>query len=251
MPKNPAPDSSAPQTAMPSGAGGSADPTAAEPAAAEPAAAGASCVRDPSLAVEFQLLGSAPFVIGMDEVGRGAIAGPVAVGVHAFSLASGEMPEGLRDSKLLTEKRREALFPLVCEWGAGAVGYGSPEAIDEFGISAMLGAAGREALLQLHRDGIPVADSVILLDGKHDWLSPALKRPLRVVTRVGADRACGSVAAASVRAKVLRDRLMATAATREPHYGWESNKGYGSKAHYAGIAEHGVSSLHRKTWIKK
>ena len=207
--------------------------------------------KDPSL--EFELaafVGGARLVVGVDEVGRGAIAGPVAVGVHAVLAGTSGFPEGLRDSKLLSEKKREALAPLVALWGAGAVGYASADEIDERGISWALGEAGRRALLELHEAGVPVRQALILVDGKHDWLSPVLRTPLEVRTRIGADRACASVAAASVRAKVERDAIMRAAHEAEPYYAWNSNKGYGAKAHYEGIAEHGLSRLHRKSWIK-
>ncbi|MFA5607517.1 MAG: ribonuclease HII [Leucobacter sp.] len=207
--------------------------------------------KDPSLDVERELLASGyAAVIGIDEVGRGAIAGPVAVGAHVVTTVAGAFPEGLRDSKLLSEKRRELLAPRVAEWGAGAVGFGSAAEIDSKGIIAMLGAAARRALLDLHGQGVPVDRAAIIVDGAHDWLSPALRSPLDVRTRVGADRDCASVAAASIRAKVARDAVMREADLAAPGYGWASNKGYGARAHYAGIAELGVNELHRSTWIK-
>lgn len=207
--------------------------------------------KDPTLDVEWaEFARGVPLVIGLDEVGRGAIAGPVAVGAHAVLAGTAEFPEGLRDSKLLSEKKREAIAPLVTTWGLGSVGFASAEEIDEHGITAMLGEAARRALLDLHAQGIPVDSALIILDGAHDWLSPVLRAPLNIVTRVGADRACASVAAASVRAKVERDRVMREAHDAHPNYGWASNKGYGSAAHYAGIHEHGLTELHRHTWIK-
>lgn len=206
--------------------------------------------KDPTLDFELASFASGlPLVIGVDEVGRGAIAGPVAVGVHAVYAGTEEFPVGLRDSKLLTEKRREVLAPLVSEWGAGAVGYASAEEIDERGITWALGEAGRRALLSLHKAGVEVSSGLILVDGKHDWLSPALRKPLNVQTRIGADRTCASVAAASISAKVDRDAIMREAHEREPYYAWNSNKGYGSAAHYEGIAQSGLSAQHRKSWI--
>lgn len=206
--------------------------------------------KDPTLAFEHeQFARGVPLVIGIDEVGRGAIAGPVAVGAHVVRQSVQEMPPGLRDSKLLSEKKREALHPILCEWGIGSVGFVSAADIDTHGIVASLGEAGRRALLTLHEAGVPVTEAVILVDGTHDWLSPALRTPLQVVTRVRADRECASVAAASVRAKVERDALMRQAHLAEPHYGWNTNKGYGSNAHYAGIAAHGLSALHRASWV--
>ena len=208
--------------------------------------------KDPTLDAEWQWFSEgAELVIGIDEVGRGAIAGPVAVGAHVVTRGTEEFPAGLRDSKLLTEKRREKIAPLVEEWGAGAVGYATAAEIDEHGITAMLGASARRALLQLHEQGIDVTRAVILVDGSQDWLTPQLKSPLDVRTRVGADRACASVAAASVRAKVARDELMREAHEQHPGYSWDTNKGYGSAAHYAGLEEYGVTELHRITWLKE
>lgn len=205
---------------------------------------------DPTLDFELECFGAgASLVIGIDEVGRGAIAGPVAVGAHVVAAGVDNFPEGLRDSKLLSEKKRESLAPLIAAWGHGAVGFISSSDIDEHGISWALGQAGRLALLELHQTGLDIHNAVILVDGKFDWLSPQLRTPLNVHTMVGADRSCASVAAASVRAKVARDAQMRLAHDRLPHYGWNANKGYGSKAHYEGIATHGVSELHRKTWV--
>ncbi|MHA3684708.1 ribonuclease HII [Leucobacter sp. HY1908] len=207
--------------------------------------------KDPTLDFERELWAAgAPLVIGLDEVGRGAIAGPVAVGAHAVLAGSDTFPEGLRDSKLLSEKRRVVVAPLVATWGVGAVGYASAAEIDEHGITQMLGEAARRALLALHEQGIDVTQAAIILDGSQDWLSPVLKSPLNVRTRVGADRLCASVAAASVGAKVARDLLMCDAAEAHPEYAWASNKGYGAAAHYAGIKAHGLTELHRHTWIK-
>ncbi|GAA2187461.1 ribonuclease HII [Leucobacter alluvii] len=211
----------------------------------------APTTKDPTLDVERAFFAAgAQIVIGIDEVGRGAIAGPVAVGVHAVVAGTHSFPDGLRDSKLLSEKRRDAIAPLVHAWGAGAVGFASAEEIDTQGITTMLGHAARRALLQLRATGVPVERSVILLDGAHDWLSAVLRAPLDIRTRVGADRECASVAAASVRAKVSRDALMREADAAHPEYAWASNKGYGAKAHFAGIATNGLTELHRHTWIK-
>lgn len=219
---------------------------------ASPAAgAAAAGPKDPTLEIESSCFSAgAELVIGLDEVGRGAVAGPVAVGAHVVVAGTMGFPDGLRDSKLLSEKRRDALAPAVRDWGAGAVGFASAEEIDARGITAMLGEAARRALLELHMAGVPVNRAVILLDGSHDWLSPVLRAPLDVRTRVGADRACASVAAASVRAKVDRDGLMREAHEVHPVYAWDSNKGYGARAHYEGIAQYGLTELHRHTWIK-
>jgi ribonuclease HII len=208
-------------------------------------------VADPTLEFEGSLHDSgARYVIGVDEVGRGAIAGPVAVGVAVVSRELGAHPVGLRDSKLLSEKRRDILAPLTVQWAHfSAVGIATNAEVDDLGIVAALGIAGRRALVELHELGARVRESVILLDGSHDWLSPALARPLPVQTRVKADRDCVSVAAASVVAKVHRDKLMIEADARHPGYGWSGNKGYGSAGHFAAIAELGASEFHRRTWL--
>ena len=208
-------------------------------------------VATPTLDCESQLHGGgARFVIGCDEVGRGAIAGPVAVGLCVVDVSVGAMPEGLRDSKLLSEKRREVLAPLATSWALfSAVGLATAKEVDEVGIIAALGLAGKRALVSLHEAGALVRESVILLDGSHDWLTPALQSPVRVTTRVKADRDCASVAAASVVAKVHRDRLMIDAHDSTPGYGWSSNKGYGSADHFAAIAQLGTTDFHRRTWL--
>jgi ribonuclease HII len=192
----------------------------------------------------------ARFVIGCDEVGRGAIAGPVGVGVCLVDVSVGVHPKGLRDSKMLSEKRREELAPLAAGWALySAVGLATAEEVDTLGIMVSLGLAGKRALAQVHELGASITDSVLLLDGSFDWLSPQLKSPLRVRTRVKADRDCASVAAASVVAKVHRDRLMIGYDAQYPGYGWSGNKGYGSSDHYAAIDTLGPSVLHRKTWL--
>jgi len=209
-------------------------------------------VSDPTLDVEFDLLRTgASFVIGCDEVGRGALAGPVAVGFAAINASVVTIPAGLRDSKMLSEPRRERLAPLAVAWAShSAVGLASAAEVDELGIMACLGLAGKRALRELHLHGVDVAGSIVLLDGSDDWLNKALVTPLNVVTRIKADRDCGSVAAASVIAKVHRDRLMIAAHNDSPGYGWASNKGYGSAAHMSAISSLGPSPLHRKSWLK-
>ena len=191
-------------------------------------------------------------MIGCDEVGRGAIAGPVAVGMCVVHAGIGAFPSGLRDSKMLSEKRREQLAPLSLGWALfSAVGMASPLEVDELGISAALGLAGKRALGILHGAGADILESVVLLDGHFDWLNPALSSRVAVTTRIKADRDCASVAAASVVAKVDRDRLMIDADGVTPGYGWASNKGYGSAGHFAAIAELGATDFHRRSWLKQ
>ncbi|TAL43564.1 MAG: ribonuclease HII [Salinibacterium sp.] len=208
-------------------------------------------VADPHLEVETDLLGGARFVIGCDEVGRGAIAGPVGVGLVVIDGTVGKHPPGLRDSKMLSEKRREEFAPLARAWVLhSAVGLATAAEIDSIGIMAALGLAARRALTDLHEAGARIDQSVVLLDGSHDWLTPALSKPPRVYARPKADRDCASVAAASVIAKVHRDRLMIEADARIPGYGWADNKGYGSAEHLSAIDRQGASELHRHSWLR-
>ena len=138
------------------------------------------------------------------------------------------MPEdGVHDSQLLKGVLSLALMRLLAE--RESYGY--------------------ELVTQLHELGASITDSVLLLDGSFDWLTPVLKTPLRVKTRVKADRDCASVAAASVVAKVHRDRLMIGYDSEYAGYGWSGNKGYGSSEHYAAIESLGPSALHRRTWL--
>lgn len=208
----------------------------------------------PTLVEERFLLGRAPVVIGLDEVGRGAIAGPVCVGAAAVAHAHVELgfPEGLRDSKLLTAKRREALEPACRTWGiAVAIGSADAAEIEARGIAWALAAAAKRALAELHAAGVEVAAAAILLDGAHDWLSPELATPLDVTVRPKADQDCASVASASVVAKVARDREMARLHEAAPGYGWDANKGYASAAHSAAIRELGPHPLHRRSWLRR
>ncbi|MCU1561323.1 MAG: Ribonuclease [Mycetocola sp.] len=208
-------------------------------------------VSDPTDAVEREFFGAgARYVIGCDEVGRGALAGPVAVGMAVLAPDCGPHPDGLRDSKLLSEKRRVDLAPLVSEWVlSSAVGLADAREVDELGIIHCLGLAGKRALRLLHQQGVDIAASVILLDGNSDYLNPFLASPLDVRTRVKADRDCVSVAAASVLAKVHRDNMMIASDMVSPGYGWSGNKGYGSEVHMQAIRSLGVTSLHRKSWL--
>ncbi|PWC03946.1 ribonuclease HII [Agromyces badenianii] len=204
----------------------------------------------PTLRAEREFLAQAPMMLACDEVGRGALAGPVAIGLVLIDSAVRRMPAGLRDSKLLSEPRREALAPRASAWvRASAVGEASAAEIDELGIMACLGLAGARAFAELSAANELVSDVPLLLDGNHDWLSAAIQHRARVVTRIKADRDCASVAAASVIAKVHRDRFMRRAHDERPLYAWDENKGYSSRAHFAAIDEHGASELHRTTWL--
>lgn len=198
---------------------------------------------------------------GMDEVGRGALAGPASVGLvvldaAALDTADPSAWQGVRDSKALTAQRREALAPVIATWAAACtVGHAQPFEIDRLGITAALRLAGLRALGQAASSGVPVDG--LILDGSYNWLGadPVLGQdpdpwevPAVVRTLVKADAHCVTVAAASIAAKVERDRMMREFAAQYPAYGWDSNKGYGSAVHRAAIQEHGVTPLHRVSW---
>ncbi|WP_448071624.1 ribonuclease HII [Georgenia yuyongxinii] len=225
----------------------------------------------PSRSLENTLLtglGPGALVAGMDEVGRGALAGPVTVGVAVVTEhTSRRMPRGLADSKLLTPQARQDLVAPVRAWCAGwAVGHASPDEIDELGIIAALRLAGRRALAELAGAGL--APGVVILDGVHDWLSEPAQGELfapepppvhipgtdhepvvpPVHTQVKADMTSAVVAAASVLAKVERDALMVGLDPAHPEYCWAANKGYSSAEHIAALREHGACALHRRSW---
>lgn len=198
----------------------------------------------PTLDTERQLFASgARIVAGMDEVGRGAIAGPVMIGVVAVDANVTTVPEGLADSKLMTAKRREAMVPTVHEWAvAYATGSATAAEVDKFGIMAAMSLAGSRALTALG-----VKPDIIILDGNTSFLREEDNGP-RVITQVKADQNCACVSAASVIAKVERDALMTELHEQFPHYGWNGNKGYGAAVHTDAIKTHGVTDLHRKSW---
>ncbi len=211
----------------------------------------------PSLREERALLRAGHHrVAGVDEVGRGALAGPVSVGVVVVTAATRSAPQGLRDSKLLTAEARGRLAPRLRRWAtAWAVGHAEPEEVDDLGVLRALRLAGSRALALLeHRP------DAVVLDGDYDWLQrpeapaacaglPGSVGPAPAVRpRVKADLRCAAVAAASVLAKVERDALMARRAVMHPAYGWERNKGYSAPEHLAALAEHGPCAQHRLSW---
>lgn len=199
---------------------------------------------EPSLDTERDLFANgAQIVAGIDEVGRGAIAGPVTIGVVALNSQVNDLPAGLRDSKLMTPKRRDAMVPVVQQWSLGfATGSATAQEIDSFGIMSALGLAASRAL-----HALGVQPDVIILDGNTSFLLEEDGGP-RVITRVKADQDVACVAAASVIAKVERDALMTQLHDQFPHYGWSSNKGYGAKVHTDAIRTHGLCDFHRKSW---
>lgn len=210
----------------------------------------------PDLTVETELSQTCggTTIAGMDEVGRGALAGPVAVGVAAVDIAICQPLEGLKDSKQLTALQREHMTTLIFDWAATAVGWAAAEEIDAFGLSAALGLAGRRAWDELVRTG--VRPNGLVLDGNTQWLKAApealtaVLSPLEVQTvlQTKADARCCTVSAAAITAKVARDAFMVELAAEYPDFCWDSNKGYGSPAHRAALVEVGVTQYHRKSW---
>ncbi|GAA2476568.1 ribonuclease HII [Terrabacter carboxydivorans] len=214
----------------------------------------------PSLRVERALQRSGHRLLaGMDEVGRGALAGPVSVGVVVIDETVRSAPIGVKDSKLLTEKARTVLVPRIQRWAvAYAVGHASADEIDEIGIMRALRLAGTRAL-----GALGVVPDLVILDGNHDWLtSPdevglfafagddAASGPSTppVTTMVKADMKCSSVAAASVLAKVERDEMMVALSAQHPAYAWSLNKGYSAPEHMDALARLGPCELHRRSW---
>jgi ribonuclease HII len=209
--------------------------------------------RAPNLKVEREMLAEGRFAVaGCDEVGRGSLGGPVSVGMVVVNAATRRPPTGLRDSKLLAPAVRESLVPRIESWSCcWAIGHASAAEIDQIGILRALRLAGERALAHL-----ALRPDIVLLDGNYDWFtrpdrsttSPTIIEPERVTLKVKADLTCASVAAASVIAKVARDRHMVELARSYPWYGWHSNKGYAAPEHRAGLLEIGPCEQHRRSW---
>jgi len=201
----------------------------------------------------------AKLIAGMDEVGRGCLAGPVSVGVAVISIDCINPPENLADSKLLTHEQREELLPLVKSWVKDfAVGHASNDEIDEIGLTRALRRSGRRALAQLE-----TKPDHLILDGKHNWLMPEkethnmfeqefddgpLSADLKIIAQVKADLTCASVAAASIVAKTTRDQMMTELSKEFPNYFWAENKGYAAPEHLEAIKSFGATKYHRVSW---
>lgn len=205
----------------------------------------------PRLTLERRLLGECDLIIALDEVGRGALAGPVAVGAAVMDAkgARRRVPEGLRDSKLVSEKRRPEVATRAAAWvQASAVGWATSQEIDEVGIMRALGLAASRAVQAVVDQGAVVEQALVLLDGNHDYVSRVHPVPLRVQPVIKADRDCASVSAASVIAKVARDTLMTDLHEQHRDYQWDRNKGYASPEHREAIRALGLSPFHRSSW---
>lgn len=191
-------------------------------------------------------------IIGIDEVGRGPLAGPVAIGVVKLKVASlkvnAKLGKGFKDSKKLSPKAREAWLVKIDEarsegWLEYSVAFVSPSVIDKKGLSYAIRTALEKALDALEHD----ADAVrVLLDG-------GLRAPahyLNQETIIKGDEKELAIALASIVAKVARDKRMVALAKKFPEYGFEKHKGYGTRAHYVAIKKHGITAHHRKSFLK-
>lgn len=175
-------------------------------------------------------------IVGLDEVGRGPLAGPLTIG--AVVLPRDNKLMGLNDSKQITPAGREALAPKIKETAiAYSIQHISPQEIDDCGMSACLRLAFSRAVRDIESQGIKV--DVVLLDGNPLHFDP------REVNVVKGDARCASISAASIIAKVERDALMCEYANEYPQYGFDSNKGYGSESHINAIKDFGPSPIHR------
>ena len=179
-------------------------------------------------------------VCGIDEAGRGPLAGPVVAA--AVILPEDIQLPGVNDSKKITEKKREILFEFVKEHAlAYGIGEASETEIDEINILQATFLAMRRAV-----EALQIPADYALVDGNR-----IQGLPVPAETVIGGDGKVLSIAAASILAKVTRDRYMRDMAAQYPEYGFEKHKGYGTKAHYAAIEQYGICPLHRKTFLKK
>ncbi len=210
----------------------------------------------PSLRIERRLLREGRQAVACsDEVGRGALSGPVTVAMVVVTEQTRTAPQGVRDSKLLSPQARQRLAPLIRRWAPmHGVGHASPEEIDRYGIVPAMRLAGHRALAQLE-----IVPDTVLLDGNHDYLSVPEQEALfgppgvidvvpPVLTMIKADLRCAAVAAASILAKTERDDLMVALAHEHPEYGWDVNKGYAAPDHIAALTAHGPTAHHRRSW---
>ena len=179
-------------------------------------------------------------ICGVDEAGRGPLAGPVCAA--AVILPEGLEIPGLTDSKKLTDKKRRELFPVIKEQAvAYGIGLASHEEIDEINILQATYLAMERALAQLS-----VKPEIALIDGNR---AKDFGMPVRTVVK--GDSLSANIAAASVLAKVTRDNLMLEMADGYPEYSFDVHKGYGTKAHYEALRQHGACAIHRRTFLKK
>ncbi|CAB4868323.1 unannotated protein [freshwater metagenome] len=210
----------------------------------------------PTLDFESPHLSNGRLVVGIDEVGRGAYAGPVTVGAVGLRSAK-PIPTGLKDSKLLTARARESLVEPIQAWAdVWGIGSSTAEEIDLWGIRIALAVAADRALANLH---MPVEQ--LLIDGPTNLLRCSMAVPMGVMQPpviqfastpahmiVKGDQKSATIGAAAVLAKVSRDAYMTALSEEYPQYEWSGNKGYGAPGHIAAIATSGLTSYHRQSW---
>ena len=196
----------------------------------------------PSLNVERELWeGGFEVVVGLDEVGRGSWAGPLAIGAVVLPVA--KRVNGVRDSKMLTEREREALYDRLATWcRAWSVGMVSHQECDEIGMSAAQKLAAKRAL-----DGLGLVPDMVLIDGNWDFVSECIG-PGKTRLIVKGDATCLSISTASVLAKVTRDRLMRSEDENYPGFNFAENKGYPCPRHKMALQAYGPSAIHRRSW---
>jgi ribonuclease HII len=194
--------------------------------------------------IDFQTFEPAP-VIGVDEVGRGCLAGPVYAGAVCFrhDLQWEKISKKLTDSKLLSEKRRDELFPLIQEVSYFGLGSASVEEIDELNILQASLLAMKRAVIEVEKQMNQKAGH-LLIDGT--FKIPGIRRAQTTI--IEGDLRVAPISAAAIFAKVHRDRLMKSLAETFPNYGFESHKGYACEFHRTAIKTHGVTHIHRKTF---
>jgi ribonuclease HII len=195
--------------------------------------------RPPTLALERRLWQDGhEVVVGVDEVGRGSWAGPLVVG--AAVLPPDRRVYSVRDSKMLREGQREKLFDRLAGWcTAWAVGAASYEECDTIGMADAQRLAARRAI-----DGLGFEPDHVLIDGNWDFVG---RGPATRIVK--GDATCLSIAAASILAKVSRDRIMRAEAEQYPGYEFDSNKGYPCPRHKMALQAYGPSAIHRRTWV--
>src|SRR3954471_10472689 len=195
--------------------------------------------KSPSLAVERELWAAGhQVVVGVDEVGRGSWAGPLSVG--AAVVPSDRRVYKIRDSKMLTEREREAMFDRIAEWCVTwAVGHASQVECDELGMSAAQKLAASRAI-----EGLGVEPDQVLIDGSWDFVGTGNTRRI-----VKGDATCLSISAGSILAKATRDRIISDEAPNFPGYDFEFNKGYPCPRHKPAIQGMGPTSIHRRSWV--
>lgn len=180
------------------------------------------------------------YVCGVDEAGRGPLAGPVCAA--AVILPEGCEIEGLNDSKKISEKKREQLYDIIIEKAvAYSIAYGTLEEIEQYNILEATYLAMNRAI-----EGLSVKADFALIDGNR--VPRNITVPCETVIK--GDGKSYSIAAASILAKVTRDRLLLEYDEKYPQYGFANHKGYGTKAHYEAIAQHGVCEVHRLSFLK-